>query len=109
VSLATLDELRRVVAYPRLRSHIRLDDEALTHVIEYVAIVSTVVEDEPLPNAPVVEADPDDDIYLAVAVARRAAYVVSGDRHLLNTRAYGAITIIPPRQFLQLLDGRSHA
>jgi uncharacterized protein len=109
LSLATLAELRRVVAYPRLRSHIHLDDDALAHVIEYFAIVSTVVEDEPLTNAPVVKADPDDDIYLAVAVTGRAAYVVSGDRHLLNTRAYGEITIIPPRQFMQMLDGQSHA
>ena len=105
VSLATLAELRRVVAYPRLRSHIHLDDDALAHVIEYFAIVSTVVEDEPLPDVPIVEADPDDDVYLAVAATGRAAYVVSGDRHLLNTRAYGEIAIVSPRQFLQLLDG----
>jgi uncharacterized protein len=105
VSLATLAELRRVVAYPRLRSHIHLDDDALAHVIEYFAIVSTVVEDEPLPKVPIVEADPDDDVYLVVAAAGRAAYVVSGDRHLLNMRAYGEIAIVSPRQFAQLLHG----
>jgi uncharacterized protein len=105
VSLATLADLRRVVAYPRLRSHIHLDDDALAHVIEYFAIVSTVVEDEPLPKVPIVEADPDDDIYLVVAATGRAAYVVSGDCHLLNMRAYGEIAIVSPRQFVQLLHG----
>lgn len=105
MSLATLAELRRVVAYPRLRSHIHLDDDALAHVIEYFAIVSTVVEDEPLSDVPIVKADPDDDACLAVAATGRATYVVSGDRHLLNMRTYGEIAIVSPRQFVQLLHG----
>ena len=103
VSPGTLTELSRCVSYPRLRPYIHLDDTALAQWIEHFAIVSTVVDDEPLP-APVVHADPDDDLYFAVAVTGRAMYVVSGDRHLLGVGSYSTITVVPPRQFLQLLD-----
>jgi predicted nucleic acid-binding protein len=51
----------------------------------------------------VVEADPDDDKYLAAAVEGRADYVVSGDKHLLDIKAYEEIRIIPPRLFLTLI------
>lgn len=104
VSATTLAELTRVVAYPRLRPYIHLDDDALGRWIEYFAIVSTVVDDEALADAPVVQDDPDDDLYIAVATAGQAAHIVSGDRHLLSFGVYGTITILPPRQFLQILD-----
>lgn len=104
VSAATLAELRRCVTYPRLRPYIRMEDAVLARWIDNFAFVSVVVGDEPLPSAPVVQDDPDDDLYLAVATTGMAVYVVSGDRHLLGLRTYGGITIVPPRQFLQLLD-----
>lgn len=104
VSPMTLDELRRIVTYTRLRPSIHMDDDALAHWIEYFAIVSTVVEDEELPGTPVVKDDPDDDLCLAVATTGRAEYMVSGDRHLLTVGVYGSVTIVTPRQFLQLLD-----
>ncbi len=103
VSNATLAELRRCVTYLRLRPYIRMDDDALARWIDFFAVVSLVVQDEPLPGTAVVQDDPDDDLYLAVAVTGLAEYVVSGDRHLLGLGTYGAITIVPPRQFLQLL------
>jgi putative PIN family toxin of toxin-antitoxin system len=103
VSAATLAELSRCVGYPKLRPYIRMDDEALAQWIEQFAIVSTVVEDEPLPD-PIVRDDPDDDLYFAVAVTGRAIYVVNGDSHLLGVGSYSAVTVVPPRQFLHLLD-----
>lgn len=104
VSDATLAELSRVVAYSRLRPYIHLDDDALGRWIEYFAIVSTVVEDEPLTGDSVVKDDPDDDLYIAVALTGQADHIVSGDRHLLNLGAYQAITILQPRQFLHVLS-----
>jgi len=44
--------------------------------------------------------DPDDDKFLACAIASGANVVVSGDRHLLKASGYSGITIIRPRKFV---------
>jgi len=55
-------------------------------------------------GADVIKADPTDDLYLAVAVTGRAAYVVTGDHHLLALGAYQAIAVVPPRVFAKVLS-----
>jgi predicted nucleic acid-binding protein len=47
--------------------------------------------------------DPDDSRVLECAVAGRAAYIVSDDRHLLNLKARAGIPILTARQFLDAL------
>jgi putative PIN family toxin of toxin-antitoxin system len=46
--------------------------------------------------------DPDDNRVLECAVAGRAEYIVSGDRHLLWLYAYEGIAILPVRQFMEV-------
>lgn len=48
----------------------------------------------------VVADDPDDDRVLECAVAGKAEFVISGDRHLLQLGAYEGISIVTVRQFL---------
>jgi uncharacterized protein len=50
-----------------------------------------------------VQDDPDDNRVLECAVAGRAGYIVSGDRHLLNLKAYAGIPILTARQFLDAI------
>jgi len=50
-----------------------------------------------------IQADPDDDRVLEAAIAGRADYIVSGDKHLLTLGAYEGIRILTVRQFLDLL------
>jgi len=52
------------------------------------------------PDLRLIDADPDDDKFIACAVALEAAVVVSGDRHLLAVGEYMGIRIRTPRQFL---------
>lgn len=94
------------MTYPRLRRYIRFTDDALARWIDHFAIMSTVVEDLPLPTAPIVREDPDDDRYLVVATMGRAPYVVSGDRQLLRLGVYGTMTVVPPKRFLEILPGQ---
>ena len=47
-------------------------------------------------------ADPDDDKYVAVAIERRAAFVVSGDADLLEIGEHQGIRFVTPRAFLDL-------
>src|SRR6266849_2180663 len=51
----------------------------------------------------VVTDDPDDNRVLECAVAGRADYIVSGDRHLLNLKAHASIPILTARQFLDAI------
>ena len=54
----------------------------------------------PVPIAPVVEADPDDDAVLACAVAAQAEVIVSGDSDLLALESYEGIPIITAVQLM---------
>ena len=45
--------------------------------------------------------DPDDDKFLACAIAGNAKVVVSGDKDLLATSGYAGITVLTPRAFVE--------
>lgn len=57
-----------------------------------------------LPEIDAVPNDPDDNMVVATAVAARADYLVTGDRHLLDLASHGAIRIVDPRRFLDALE-----
>jgi putative PIN family toxin of toxin-antitoxin system len=92
---ATFDEFRRVLEYPRF---------ALTK-----PEIRFLIEDEVLPYFAVVEIreeirgvcrDPEDDIFLACAVAAGVDAIVSGDKDLLDMDPFREIPIISVRDFL---------
>jgi len=58
------------------------------------------VFDVPENGPTIVAADPDDDAFLHCAIAAQAAYVVSGDHHLLDLEEYAGIPILNVREFL---------
>lgn len=57
-----------------------------------------------LPILSVIEDDPDDDRVLECAVAGRADYIVTGDRHLLKLGSYEQIPILTVREFMDRLS-----
>lgn len=52
----------------------------------------------------VIADDPDDDRDLECAVARKADYIITGDKHLLALRSFRDIDILRVRQFMDLLE-----
>jgi putative PIN family toxin of toxin-antitoxin system len=50
-----------------------------------------------------VVADPDDDKFIACALALKAGCVVSGDKALVDVRLYQGIKIFTPREFLKTM------
>jgi len=50
-----------------------------------------------------VVADPDDDCFIACALALKAAYVVTGDKALLDVGHYEGIEVVTPRAFLDIM------
>jgi len=65
--------------------------------------VAEIVSSPPLPH-PVCE-DPDDDKFLACALAAKAHIVISGDKHLLEVNGYKGVEIMRPREFLDRFPG----
>jgi uncharacterized protein len=48
--------------------------------------------------------DPDDNRILEAAVAGKAAYIVSGDRHLLRMKAFRGIRILTVNEFIDRVE-----
>lgn len=66
--------------------------------LELVAACFTFVAAAPLSEQ--VSQDPDDDKFLACALAAEAEYIVSGDRDLLDVSPHEGVTVLKPRVFL---------
>jgi len=68
------------------------------------AIVAVAERVEPVPDVHVIKADPDDDKYVAAALAGRADVVVTFDRkHMLVLREHQGIRFLTPGDFLSAL------
>lgn len=94
VSPDILDEYHRVGEilagdYPGIDIKPMLD-----YVIQYAEIYSTIPLTEAVCN------DPDDDKFVACALASGSTIIVSGDKHLLNVSGYRQIEILKPRDFV---------
>ena len=55
-----------------------------------------------VPTISVISEDPADNKFIECAVAADAKYIISGDRHLLNLKAFKGIRIQPPTEFLKV-------
>ena len=67
-------------------------------VITLVADDGIVVDAPPLPHP--VCSDPDDDMFIACAIASEATFVVTGDRALLRVSGFGGVRVVTPRNFV---------
>jgi putative PIN family toxin of toxin-antitoxin system len=62
-----------------------------------VAVHAELVEAPALPQP--VSADPDDDKFLACAIAAAVPMIVSGDKDLLDQAGWHSVRVLRPRQF----------
>jgi uncharacterized protein len=93
VSELLLAELKRTLAYPKLRN--RIPPEKAATFANWVRAHGPLAED-PAGPPPVGSRDPDDDYLLALAINRRA-YLVTGDKDLLVMS--DRLPILTPAQF----------
>jgi uncharacterized protein len=89
-----LDEYRRVGEI-LAEDHPNID---LKPILDYVVRNAEVYVAVPLPEA--VCEDPDDDKFLACALASEITVIVSGDKHLLKVSGYSNVEVIKPRDFV---------
>lgn len=62
---------------------------------------------KPASKIDVIENDPDDNRVLECAIAGKADFIVSGDKHLLNLSKYQNVVILSPRDFVEQLKEES--
>jgi putative PIN family toxin of toxin-antitoxin system len=95
VSPAILDEYRRVGAelanrFPRI---------SLQPAFDLLAAAAITIPSRRLPQQ--VCRDPDDDKFLACAMAGKAKHVITGDKAMLATSGYAGVTVLTPREFVE--------
>ncbi len=96
VSAQLIDELTRVLAYPKVRRLVNPSQaERLLALLERVELT-----DDPADPPPVVPPDPDD-VYLVALAASAHAILVTGDRGVISLREQ--IPVMTPPEFLELL------
>jgi putative PIN family toxin of toxin-antitoxin system len=95
-SKTTVQELLRVLAYPKFRLSAAEREELLA---DYLPCTSAVRVPHPPPRVPPCR-DPLDRPFLELAAAGRAHLLVSGDRDLLALAGLAPFEIIPPADFL---------
>jgi putative PIN family toxin of toxin-antitoxin system len=96
-----LEELLDVLNRPRIRHKYGLTEEDIETVVGLILLRGEGVVPEQRISAC---RDPKDEKFLEVAVAGKADVIVSGDQDLLALHPFAGIPILPPADFLRMLD-----
>jgi putative PIN family toxin of toxin-antitoxin system len=93
-----IDEYLRVLTYPKFK----LAEEDINFLLyREILPYSEVADVEPCPR--IIKKDPEDDKFMRCALAGKAKWIISGDRHLLAFKTYQKIKILTPSDFLKKL------
>jgi len=94
ISEEILNEYRRVGEI-LAEEHSAIDlSPILTFVLEHAKVYRPVKLKEPICE------DPDDDKFIACALASGCGVIISGDKHLLKVSGYQGIEVLKPREFV---------
>lgn len=102
VSCPILQEYKKALSYPKVRKLHQLTGQEIDEVIDGFKGFSIFVD--PKTKVRAIKADPKDNMFLECAVAGKADFIVSGDKHLLDLKEYQGIQILSPHAFLLALS-----
>jgi hypothetical protein len=102
ISEAILDEIGRVLRYPRIVKRHRQEENSIQRFLRLLENEALLVEPDQALN--VIKVDESDNRYLECALEGKAQYVVSGDNHLLDIGEYRGILILAPVVFVAILS-----
>jgi uncharacterized protein len=95
-----IEEVIEALRYPKVQKAARSKIDPSLWFEDLVVLSQLVSEHSEVPR---LSADPDDDKYIACAIAGRATFIVTGDPHLLDVRQHETVRIVSPREFLDLI------
>jgi putative PIN family toxin of toxin-antitoxin system len=101
-SPALLAELAEVIARPQFDAILVRSNTPRERSLAELRELAEVIAPPPL--AQPVCRDPDDDAVLALGVAAKADFIVSGDRDLLSLKSFQNIPIVTPAEALRRVD-----
>ena len=101
-SASIIDEVGRVLRYPRIVKRHRQDEASIQRFLELLSGQAVIVE--PSMVLDVIKDDLSDNRYLECAIEGKAQYIISGDKHLLELGEYQGVIILPPAAFITLLE-----
>ena len=97
-------EITAVLLYPRIMKRIGKSHEYLKAFMERIWSVAIITEGKI--QVAIINDDPSDNKYLACAIEGKADFIISGDRHLKDLRAFKGIKIVDPASFLEIIRAR---
>ncbi|MES0361288.1 MAG: putative toxin-antitoxin system toxin component, PIN family [Anaerolineales bacterium] len=101
ISPEIIGELGKVIHYPKIQEKYHLPGQYVAQFLELISNQAIVIK--PVREITQIKSDPEDDKYLECAVAGGAAYIISGDQHLLRLVEYQGMPILSPAEFLVVL------
>ena len=99
----TIDELFRVIHYPKISKQAEKLDIHIDALIDKLLAASFICH--PLVKVAAVKEDESDNRILETALAAGVFCVISGDRHLLALKNYKGMLVYSPAKFLSIFAG----
>ena len=102
VSDDILNEVERVLRRPKFGWPQERIDAAIRQISSFAEHV------EPTHRIEIIKEDPTDNRIVECAAASGSEYLVSGDKHLLKIGQYQGVRIVPPADFLRVIEKERH-
>jgi uncharacterized protein len=96
-SPAILEEVREVLARAKFAARMRTLNTSVDELMESLLSLVQIMQEPKVTR--VVLRDPDDDKFVACALAARVRWILSGDDHLLRIGRYKNMRMVTPQQF----------
>lgn len=96
-----LSEIRAVLLYPKIKKRHRQTKKVIGEFLRKAARASILTQGRI--NTDQIKEDPSDNKYLSAALEAKADFIISGDHHLKDLKAFQGIRILDPSTFLVLM------
>ncbi len=99
----TTDELEQTLSYVKFKKRFKRLNTPPEEIFAYfMNLIHYVPVPENIPH--IIKEDPDDNIFLSLAVKNNASLIISGDDHLLSKKEYKSIQIVTPQEACQIIE-----
>ena len=102
LSPVLLLEVERALRYPRVADRLSWSEETRQAFLRRLGAVAVLVD--PDFQLEILAENPDDNRVVECALTGGAAFIITGDQHLLGLEEYAGIVILSPAGFLAFLD-----